>query len=73
VLTCTDKVLLDLCAGRQDYASAQLTGKVRIEGSPMDAMVLQGALQQFRRDEPGPRGAVARGLRRWIAGPTQEV
>jgi hypothetical protein len=71
VFTCADKVFLDLCAGRVDYASAQLTGRLRVEGSPMDAMVLQGALQQFRRDEPGPGGAVARGLRRWIAAQPQ--
>jgi nucleoside-diphosphate-sugar epimerase/putative sterol carrier protein len=61
--------LLDLLAGRADIASANLTGKVRIDGQGHAALVIGGLVGAFRAagKQPGWRGWSARKLARWIA------
>lgn len=53
--------LLDLLAGRLDYSTAQLTGKVRVDGEPLAGMVLLGMVTAFRTQ------AVKTGLLAWPA------
>jgi UDP-glucose 4-epimerase len=61
--------LLDLLAGRVDYAGAQLSGKVRIDGQGHAAMLLGGVIEGFRAagKQSGVKGASARLLARWMA------
>jgi UDP-glucose 4-epimerase len=61
--------LLDLLAGRLDFAGAQLEGKVRIDGQGHAGLILGGVIEGFRAAgrEPGFRGGSARMLSRWMA------
>lgn len=61
--------LLDLLAGRGDVATAQLTGKIRIDGQGHALLVVGGLLAGFREAGrlPGWRGLMARRIQRWIA------
>lgn len=63
------QTFLDLMAGREDPASAQIVGKVRIEGDPFAGFVLSGMIHAFRQQQQGPgRGAkIARALKMWFA------
>lgn len=42
----------DLLAGRTDFNTAQLTGKIRVEGEALAAFVVQGLATRFRREAP---------------------
>lgn len=70
-ITLSAALLLDLIAGRADFGSAQLTGKVRVEGEGHAAMLLSGMIATFRSQTdaapPGPGRLVARGLLRWLS------
>jgi len=59
---------LDLCAGRLSSATAELTGKIRVEGDPIASMALSAMIHFFRERaaEPGARGWPARRLARWM-------
>ena len=61
--------LLDLLAGRTDFAGAQLAGRVRVEGQGLAGMMVAGLVEGFRAAarQPGLRGLSARGLARWMA------
>ncbi|MCI0697234.1 hydroxysteroid dehydrogenase-like protein 2 [candidate division KSB1 bacterium] len=56
--------LLDLLAGRTDFAAAQITGKIHFEGEPTGAMFLNALITNFRTNTtlPGLRGWLARRL-----------
>ncbi|HET9753168.1 MAG TPA: NAD-dependent epimerase/dehydratase family protein [Myxococcales bacterium] len=60
--------LLDLLSGRTDVASAQLTGKMRVEGQGHASLVVGGLVGGFRSAArlPGYRGVPARALAKWI-------
>src|SRR5581483_1022532 len=59
---------LDLIAGRQVFATALLTGKVRVEGEAVAGMVLEGIVASFRDRArmPGAAAFPARQLERWF-------
>jgi putative sterol carrier protein len=61
--------LLQLLAGELDYATAQLTGRVRVDGEALAALVVQGMVSIFRAQTqtPGVAGALPRRLQRWFA------
>ena len=42
----------DLLAGRTDFNTAQLTGKVRVEGEALAAFVVQAVVTRFRTAAP---------------------
>jgi UDP-glucose 4-epimerase len=69
-LTMPAGLFFDMLAGRADYYTAQVTGKIRITGDPIAGMVLGGMVGQFRasRERPGLAGAAARGFYRWMTG-----
>src|SRR5207237_8681092 len=52
------RLLLDLLTRKADFASAQLTGRIRTEGQGLASMVLGGMIGGFRAtaDAPGLRG-----------------
>jgi len=60
---------LDLLAGRVDLASAQFTGRIRVEGDPFGGFLLGGILAQLREGAaaPGARGRLARAFSAWLA------
>jgi UDP-glucose 4-epimerase len=60
--------LLDLLSGRTDVASAQLTGKMRVDGQGHASLVVGGLVGGFRSAGklPGFRGVSARALAKWI-------
>lgn len=62
-------LFLDLLAGRADFAAAQISGRVRIDGQPFAGLLVAGVVASFRAAGklPGLRGAAARGLLRWVA------
>jgi putative sterol carrier protein len=62
-------LLLDLLAGRADFAGAQLTGRIRTDGQGLAGLLVGGLIGSFRAagSERGLRGMSARGLQRWIA------
>jgi nucleoside-diphosphate-sugar epimerase/putative sterol carrier protein len=75
-ITLAAPLLIDLIAGRTDFGSAQLTGKIRVEGEGHAAMLLSGMIAIFRSQTdaapPGPGRLLARGLLRWVSsGPGQ--
>jgi UDP-glucose 4-epimerase len=53
--------LLDFLAGRADFATAQITGKIHFEGEPTGAMFLNALITNFRMNTTRP------GLRGWLA------
>jgi UDP-glucose 4-epimerase len=69
VLTLKATTFLDLFAGKADFGSAQLTGKIRVEGEPRATMILGGMVAMFRKSttEKGPRGATTRTMSAWFA------
>lgn len=42
----------DLLAGRSDFNTAQMTGKVRVEGEALNAFVVQALVTRFRAEAP---------------------
>ena len=61
--------LLDLLAGRADFAAANLAGRVRVDGQGLAGMLVAGMIEGFRAAgrKPGLRGMSARSLARWMA------
>jgi nucleoside-diphosphate-sugar epimerase len=61
--------LLDLLAGRGDFAGANLSGRIRVDGQGHAALIVGGLIAGFRDagKQPGWRGYTARKLARWIA------
>ena len=61
--------LLDLLAGRADFAAAQITGKIHFEGEPTGAMFLNALVTNFRMNTTrlGPRGRLARRMAHSLA------
>jgi nucleoside-diphosphate-sugar epimerase/putative sterol carrier protein len=68
VITLRKQLLLELLAGTTSYATAQLTGRIRIEGEPLAGLVLSTMVAMFRKEaeEPGARGFGARKLAAWM-------
>lgn len=68
VVTLRAQVLLEMLAGKTSYATAQITGRMRIEGEPVAGMVMGGLVSTFRKEaeEPGARGFPARKLAEWM-------
>lgn len=69
VLTLEAAVFLDLVSGRLAVATAEMTGKVHLQGEPAAAWILEGLVASFREQakEKGPRGIVLRHLARWLS------
>jgi putative sterol carrier protein len=44
--------LTELLAGRTEFTAAQLTGKVRVEGEALAALVVQAIVSRFRAETP---------------------
>jgi nucleoside-diphosphate-sugar epimerase/putative sterol carrier protein len=67
-VTMAAATFLELLAGARDFNTAQMTGKLRIEGEALAAMVVQGLVSTFRARvaSTGARGIVLRGLSRWF-------
>jgi hypothetical protein len=67
-LTLAARTLRELLAGRSDFASAQLAGRIRVEGEALGAMVLQSLIANFRTTAArrGLPGRVAGRLSRWL-------
>jgi putative sterol carrier protein len=42
----------DLLAGRMDFNTGQMTGKIRVEGEALAAFAIQGLVTRFRADAP---------------------
>lgn len=68
-ITMKAATLLDLLAARTDVATAQLTGRMRVEGEGHASLVMGGLVAGFRTAGklPGFRGWSARELQRWMA------
>jgi putative sterol carrier protein len=54
VVTMKAATLIDLLAGRTEFSSAQLTGKLRVEGEALAALVVQAIISRFRAEAPRP-------------------
>jgi putative sterol carrier protein len=52
VVTMKATTLVELLAGRTEFTAAQLTGKVRVEGEALAALVVQAIVSRFRADTP---------------------
>ena len=65
----TAKTFIDLIAGRQAYATAQLTGKIRFEGDTSAGFSLPGLISRFQVTAEGQdlRGRAVSMVHRWIA------
>ena len=68
VITMRSSVFLDLLAGRTDWGSAQLTGKVHAEGQAHAPMIVAGMIANYRMrsQQPGVSGFLTRTMARWI-------
>lgn len=65
------RLLLELLSGKADFASAQITGRIRTEGQGLASMVLGGMIGGFQAATriPGLAGRGARAFQRWMARP----
>jgi putative sterol carrier protein len=65
------RLLLDLLTGKADFASAQITGRIRSEGQGLAPLLLGGMIGGFRTAAraPGLAGRTARALQRWMKRP----
>jgi nucleoside-diphosphate-sugar epimerase len=70
IVTLPASLMLDLLAGRAEVSTAQLTGRIRIEGEGHAFLLFGGLVSQFRStaEAQGARGRVGRLLQRLIAG-----
>jgi UDP-glucose 4-epimerase len=61
----------ELLAGTREFNTAQMTGKVRVDGEALAALVIHGFINTFaaRAEVPGARGVIPRALRRWLEPP----
>jgi nucleoside-diphosphate-sugar epimerase/putative sterol carrier protein len=68
VATLPASLFLDMLAGRASFATAQLTGRVRMEGDPVVAFLLSGMIARYQQlgQFTGVRGIATRALTRWI-------
>jgi nucleoside-diphosphate-sugar epimerase len=68
-VTLAASTFLDMLSGRTSAATAQLTGKIRVEGEPIANMVLVGMITRFLAlaDAPGAVGWVARRMSELMA------
>jgi UDP-glucose 4-epimerase len=68
-ITMKASTLRALLTGKLDYTTATLTGKIRVEGEGLAALVLQGIVETFRgiTKKPGATGFATRQLERWFA------
>jgi UDP-glucose 4-epimerase len=64
-------VFRDLLAGRLTPATAEITGKFRVEGEPLGAMALSGLVAMFRSqlERPGAKGWPAQKFAAWLERP----
>jgi nucleoside-diphosphate-sugar epimerase/putative sterol carrier protein len=69
VVSLRKALLLELLAGETSVATAQLTGRVRIEGEPLAGLLLGTMVAMFRKEteEPGAKGFGARKIAAWMA------
>jgi hypothetical protein len=67
VVTLPNDAMLELLAGRGDLFTAQMTGRVRVQGDPLGPMLLGAVVSGFRKSlsAPGVRGAGTRSIERW--------
>jgi len=65
------RLLLDLLTHKADFASTQLTGRIRTEGQGLASMVVGGMIGGFlaATRTPGLGGRAARALQRWMRRP----
>lgn len=70
VATMKLEVFQQLLRGELDFASAQLTGKLRLEGDTSAGFVVGALVRRFRNQTelPGWRGQAARRFASWLAG-----
>jgi len=63
--------LLDLLTGKSDFASAQLTGRIRTEGQGLASLLVGGMIGGFlaAARAPGLAGRTARALQGWMKRP----
>ena len=52
VVTMKTATFYDLLAGRADFNTAQFTGKVRVEGEALNALVIAAVITRFRAEAP---------------------
>jgi nucleoside-diphosphate-sugar epimerase/putative sterol carrier protein len=65
------RLLLDLLAGKSDFASAQITGRIRTEGQGLASLLVGGMIGGFlaAAKAPGLAGRTARALQGWMKRP----
>ncbi|MFL5411573.1 MAG: NAD-dependent epimerase/dehydratase family protein, partial [Myxococcales bacterium] len=65
------RLLLDLLAGKTDFAAAQITGRIRIEGQGLASLLVGGMIGGFlaATKAPGLAGRTARALQGWMKRP----
>lgn len=68
VLMLPAPLLMELLSGQTSLATAQLTGKIRIEGEPIASMALSGIIEMFRKqaEDPSAKAWPARALAQWM-------
>ncbi|MEK6609284.1 MAG: NAD-dependent epimerase/dehydratase family protein [Myxococcota bacterium] len=71
VVTMPATLLLDLLAGRGDFTTAEMTGRVVVEGEGLAGLFVAGIIGSYRAATAarGGRGLVARAAASWIARP----
>ncbi len=52
VVTMKTATFYDLLAGRSDFNTGQMTGRIRVEGEALNAFVVQAVVTRFRSDAP---------------------
>jgi putative sterol carrier protein len=52
VVTMKAATFHDLLAGRTDFNTGQMTGKIRVEGEALAAFAVQGLVTRFRAEAP---------------------
>lgn len=64
------EIFQQLLTGELDFASAQLTGKLRLEGDTSAGFVIGAVVRRFRNEQEraGWRGRAARRFASWVAG-----
>jgi putative sterol carrier protein len=68
IVTMHKSLFLDLIAGRIEASTAELTGKIRVQGAPMASLMIAGMVSMFRKqtERSDAAGKVARVFLRWI-------
>ncbi len=70
VITMRAKTLLELLGGATDVTTAQLTGRIRVEGEGLQGMFIGGLVSMFRAttERKGPIGFATRQMAQWFKG-----